>query len=888
LPVIAPLHCRARAFVLALVLATAVGSTANADEPAYSFAPTPGKLPKTVVPLHYALDLHPDLDTSVLAGTEAVDIDVREPTDRIVLNAVNMTLGEAVLDDRPGETAGIALDAAAETATLAFPHPLAAGRHRLRIAFSAQINRFGTGLFAVDYPTETGRKRMFATQLEPTGARRVFPCWDEPAFKASFAPTVTVPDSFLAISNMPATREEPVSPGFKRVVFAATPAMSSYLFVLAAGELERLSAAADGVTVSVVAAAGKAAQGRFALDSAVKLLVYYNAYFGTRYPLPKLDLIAVPGGFGGAMENWGGIVFFESRLLFDPATSPEAARRSIFSIIAHEMAHQWFGDLVTMAWWDDLWLNEGFASWMDAKASQALNPGWQVWLNSGGAKQGAMREDSRRTAHPIQQPIADDREAMTVFDGITYNKGRSLIRQLESYLGEDAFRAGIRAYLAAHAYGNATTADLWQALQGETGKPVADIAGSFTRQAGVPLVRAQTRCAGERLHLVLRQERFIINDPAPHAERWQIPIVIGPVGAAPPAQLVLLATATAEIDAGRCGDDLQLNLGDTGYFRVQYEAAMEAALVHAIDRMPPADRVNLLADASALAEAGQAAPGRVLELIDAVAADESLAVWNEIIRALERLDYLERGRPGRDAVRARARTWARPAFDRLGWAPIAGEDFDRGILRIRLLRFLGDMGDPEIMGEAKRRFAAFEKDPASLSASLRDVVTHLVGRSADRAVWDKLLELARRTTSTEERVRYYAALAGARDPALALETLRLVLAENLPPELAARLVFTVAGAGEHPDLAWAFVKENYRALKAQQGPTFPDRFAADLLWNFSDRGHAAELASFTPAHATPAGRIEAARAEEGILLNADFIDRQLPEIEAWIESHAVR
>jgi aminopeptidase N len=873
---------------LGLMLAVAIGNTAGADEPSYSFAGTPGKLPKTVVPLHYALDLRPDLDTSVLAGTEVVDIDVREPTDRIVLNAANMTLDSAAIDDRPGETDGIALDAAAETATLTFPHPLAAGRHQLRIAFNAHINRFGTGLFAVDYPTDTGRERMFATQLEATGARRVFPCWDEPAFKASFEPTVTVPDSFLAISNMPATGEALVSRGLKRVVFAATPPMSSYLFVLAAGELERLSAAADGVTVSVVAAVGKAAQGRFALDSAVRLLAYYNDYFGIRYPLPKLDLIAVPGGFGGAMENWGGIVFFESRLLFDPAASPEAARRSIFSIIAHEMAHQWFGDLVTMAWWDDLWLNESFASWMDAKASQALNPGWQVWLNSSGAKQGAMREDARRTAHPIRQPIADDREAMTIFDGITYNKGRSLIRQLESYLGDDAFRAGIHAYLAAHAYGNATTADLWQALQAGSGKPVADIAGSFTRQPGVPLVLAETRCADERQHLVLKQERLVINDPAPHAERWQIPRAIGPVGAAPPAQTVLLTTATDEIDAGPCGDARQLNLGDAGYFRVQYDAATAAALAQAIDRMPAADRINLLADASALAEAGRAAPGRVLDLIDAVADDESLAVWSEIIRELERLDYVERGRPGRDAVQMRARAWARPAFDRLGWTPIAGEDFDRAILRTRLLRFLGDMGDAEIMDEAKRRFAAFEKDPASLSASLRDVVMHLAGRSANRSVWDRLLALARRTTSTEERVRYYAALAGARDPALAQDALRLVLAENLPPELAARLVFIVAGAGQHPDLAWAFVKENYRALEMQQGPSFPDRFAADLLWSFSDRGHAAELASFAPAHATPAGRIEAARAEEGILLNADFIDHQLPQIESWIASHPVR
>ena len=274
--------------------------------------------------------------------------------------------------------------------------------------------------------------------------------------------------------------------------------MSSYLFVLTAGELERLTADADGVTVGVVTTAGKSEQGRFALDNAVKLLDYYNDYFGVKYPLPKLDLIAVPGGFGGAMENWGGITFFESRLLFDPATNADTARRGIFSILAHEMAHQWFGDLVTMGWWDNLWLNEGFASWMQAKAAEHFYPQWQSWLNGYGQKQFAMALDARRTSHPIQQPVADQSEAMTAFDGITYNKGQALIRMLENYLGEQAFRDGIRNYMAAHAYGNTTTADLWQALESAAGKPVTGIAASFTEQDGVPLIIAETAAAATR------------------------------------------------------------------------------------------------------------------------------------------------------------------------------------------------------------------------------------------------------------------------------------------------------------------------------------------------------------------------------------------------------
>jgi aminopeptidase N len=867
------------------VLLIAIGNTRA--EPVFSFDATPGKLPKTVVPTHYAIELKPDLDTLVIVGSEVVDIEVAKPTDVITLNAVNTSVEAAVIDDDAAAAGAIAFDAGAQTLTLTFPRMIAPGSHRLRIGFTAHVNKFGRGLYIVDYPTDAGRKRMISTHLEPADARRIFPCWDEPSFKASFALTVMVPQDFLAVSNMPIAREDPGGDGLRRVGFEPTPKMSSYLFVLTAGELERSAGDPDGVSIGVVTTRGKSAQGRYALDSAIGLLKYYNDYFGVKYPLPKLDLIAVPGGFGGAMENWGGITFFESHLLFDPQSNPPAARRGIFIVLAHEMAHQWFGDLVTMQWWDNLWLNEGFASWMQAKAADQFNPDWEVWLNSSDAKQSAMTADAKRTTHPIQQPVTDESEAMAVFDGITYIKGQAFIRMLENYLGEETFRAGIRRYMQAHAFSNATTADLWQALEAASGQPVAAIAAAFTEQAGVPLIVANVTCDDGQRHIALRQERFTIHDPDAAPGRWKVPLAYGPLRAAAPAARALLDGAS-RIDAGPCSDPLKLNLGDLGYYRVQYDAATQAELAKSIRQMSPTDRVNFLADTWASVEAGRLAPGSFFELVDAIDVADNRAIWEDIIRVLARLDRLERNQPGRAGFQAYARAKLHLVFDQLTWTRAANEPAERQTLRTRLIRALGDLGDEAILTEARRRFAAFVRNPASLRIGFRDPVVHLAGRMADRATYDALHELARRTTNASERVRYYSALAAARAPALVEETLALALTEEVPTNLVGTLIFGVASAGEHPDLAWAFVQGNFAALASRQGPFFRDSFAANLMANFSERARAGELAGFAPAQETVGGRMMSARAQETILTDADFIAQILPAVDDWVAQFLAR
>ncbi len=470
---------RKRKIVGALGLLLCTFGTAHAQAK-FSFATTPGQLPKTVVPMHYTLVVTPNPKTLTFTGSETVNINVLAPTKAIVLNELELKVAWATLDlIKNGKRfePTIKTDDAAQTLTLTFPAAVPPGAYKLTMAYTGKVGLQSQGLFAVKYLTPAGKpKLMFGTQMEPTDARRMFPCWDEPAFKATYQLNAVVPQSFMAVSNTPITSENPMVGGLKYVAFAQTPPMASYLVVLCAGEFEAYTGQAAGVKLRVVTTEGKKAQGAYAMSVMEKILPYYNQYFGVKYPLPKLDLIAIPGGFQGAMENWGGITYNENIILFDPKTSSEAAKRTIFNVVSHETAHQWSGDLVTMAWWDNLWLNEGFASWMADKASDHFNPEWHVLDHAIAQKDNILESDSYTTTHPIQQAVGDPAQAAAAFDEITYQKGEAVIRMFEDYLGEGTFQAGIQRYMRARKYSSSTTADLWDALGQASGKPMALIA----------------------------------------------------------------------------------------------------------------------------------------------------------------------------------------------------------------------------------------------------------------------------------------------------------------------------------------------------------------------------------------------------------------------------
>jgi aminopeptidase N len=864
--------------VLLLLLALSPHTTL-ADQP-FAFDTTPGKLPKTVVPRHYAIRLQPDLEKFTTRGSMTVDLEVRQPVSEIVLNALDIEVTGASLIANHETPLQINQNADKQLITLKLPAPIGPGSYHLALEFTGRLTEHAQGLFYVRYAAPSGKKIMLATQMEPTDARRMFPCWDEPAFRATYDLTVVVPKKHLAVSNMPVERETGLSNGLKEVKFMRTPPMASYLVVLVSGELEELKGEAAGVKIRVITTEGKREQARYALAVTEKVLPYYNHYFGIRYPLPKLDQIAVPGGFEGAMENWGGITYNESTLLFDPKTSSQQTKRDIFVTVSHEMAHQWFGNLVTMAWWDNLWLNEGFASWMENKATDHFNPDWEMQLTAGLEKNGVMSEDARKTTHPIQSAVDNESEANDSFDNITYIKGQAFLQMLENYLGENQFRKGIHRYLAAHEYSNTTTADLWGALEKSSGKPVAALSAGWTEQPGLPVVMMKSDCVDGRQIVTLTQERFTVRDPDAPPLSWAIPVAWFNTTHPSAAHYTLLETTPTNIALPDCSGLIKLNAGNFGYYRVAYEPVWYQKIK--IIGLPPADQLDLLSDTWAMAEAGRASSTSYLALVEALQSAKTYAVWSHILSVLGTIDTLEQNQPGRAKFQQYARLLLQPQWQRLGWSPHPGEPVGDALLRSSILAALGRFGDPAVIAEARARFDQFLKSPDTLPADLRPSVLNIVGRYGDRKTYGELHALARHATGTEERQMDYRALAGALDPVLAQTTLDLSLTDETVPQEASDLVPQVANSGEQTDLAWKFTRQHIQELLAKVDSFNRDDYVPSIFGSCSDAARADELKAFVAANVSADAAAKTDETAEDILFKAALKQRELPQIDRWV------
>jgi aminopeptidase N len=860
-----------RAFAL-LVLLTPVQAWAEA------------RLPGGVAPTEIRVAIEPDANKLKFRGTVTLHVHADKALDKITMNAAELKIARATID---GTIAKAVLDDEAETLTLVTGRKLVRGPHKIEITYEGTVKQQPAGLFAVDYPAKDGsKKRMLATQFEATDARRMLPCFDEPAYKARYHVTVTVPKKQLAISNMPEARRTDLPDGRTRIEFAPTPQMSSYLLFLAAGEFDTISQRVDGRLLRVVTVQGEAAKGKFALDLAARLLPFYESYFAQRYPLPKLDLFAVPasGGFG-AMENWGALLFFERWVLFDPSTTAEAARQGVAVTVAHEMAHQWFGNLVTMKWWDDLWLNEGFASWMENYSVDALLPTWQIWLQTRRERESAMRLDARRGSHPVVQKVASANEANAAFDDITYRKGQAIVRMLESWLGPDPFRAGMRSWMREHAYGNASTDDLWIALERDSKFPVREVATSFTSQAGLPLIEASSRCDGDRTKLTLSQSRFSAGDANARAHSWSIPLILQPLGGK--ASRILLREARGEFDLPGCAPVI-VNAGGVTWARVSYTPELRAVLTQRFAQLDAADQVTLLDDSWALVETGKLPADIYLALIAQLTPDAPLPVWQQATETIAEIDGWLRGTPGRDTLRNFARSKFGPALARLGWSAKPNEPTTDSLLRDVLIDALSTLDDQPTIGEAKRRFHDWAERGGDLPGSIRGVVLRATGRGADAREFEQLLAKAQTEQDHAQRQNLLTALAGVRDPQLAQRVLDTALADWVAPTARSTVVVQVAQAGEHAALAWRFAQAHYDQLVEPLDATAKWDFAASLVAGSSDAARAQELREFTETRIPADARQPVQRVVEEINFRADKKNRLAAAVEQWIAAHSIR
>ncbi|MGA2289591.1 M1 family metallopeptidase, partial [Bradyrhizobium sp.] len=796
-------------------------------------------------------------------GRSTTTVNVLEPTSIIALNSVGLEFKSIELRGSQGVRIGTpVIDPASQRVTLHFDERIEPGLYDLAMDYLGKINESAVGLFVTAYDTPAGRRHLLLTQFEAVAARRFMPCWDEPAHKATFSVSVAIKAGETAVSNMPVERTEASESGLSFVRFQRSPVMSCYLLFLCVGELDRLETNAGGIAVSVLSRAGSAYKGQFALESAVKLLDYYNDYFGTPYPLPKLDLVAAPGGGGfSAMENWGAILYFETSLLINPALSTESDRQRVFVVVAHEMAHQWFGNLVTMQWWDNLWLNEGFASWMENKATDRFYPQWSMWLQSESARQRAMQQDSRATTHPVVQDIESGEQADQAFDDITYRKGQAVIRMLESYVGEGVFRQGVRSYMKRYAYKNTVTDDLWAEITAAGASDIKTIADDFTLQAGVPLISVESAAnAGDGVKLSLRQSRFALDADSGKPLVWHVPVIAASVfGRRAPASILTsgLDPLQAEV-AGAL--PVKINYGQGAYYRSKYSDESFRQLAGAFDRLAPGDQLGLLYDIWSLGEAGDMPISAYLDLTRRMKADAESVVWSQAIETFLSIDGLYRGLGGRQRFDAYAIRILGPAFAGVGWDRRSGEADNVAVLREQLIGALGRLGDPAVIGEAQARFAEFlahPDDPLSLPSSIRQPVLRVVGLRADRGLYDRLYDLAKASVDPVAKDQYFVALAGARDQELAQRSLDIALGGDAATATGPVMISRVAL--DNAPLAWSFVLDHLKELNAKldamQHLTFVPSIGAQSL----DAAILKQLREFIDVNVPEANRAQVER-----------------------------
>ena len=839
------------------------------------------RLPTSVIPSRYDLTIRVDLASATFGGEETVIVDVPEPTTAITLNAAEITFQSVMIKAGGERPATVTLDPAAEQATFHVDRTIPAGPATIRVAYKGVLNDQLRGL----YLSRANNRRYAVSQLEATDARRMFPCFDEPALKAEFTLTAIVDKADHAISNGAIVSDTPgPGAGLHTIRFERTPKMSTYLVALAVGDFVCREGGVDGTPIRVCATPDKQRLTAFALDAAEKNLHFYNGYYAIRYPFKKLDIVAVPDFAAGAMENTAAIFYRETLLLSDPANSTERSKKFIAQVLAHEMAHQWFGDLVTMQWWDDIWLNEGFANWMETKPLRAWNPGWHAELDEVIANQEALRLDALASTRPVRTKANTPSEINELFDAIAYNKGAAVLRMVEGYVGASAFRDGVNAYLQQFQYGNARAEDFWTVMTRTAGKPVDKVMEGFVDQPGVPLVSVAPRCGSDKAVLTLRQERYrqVTQPPSSSQSVWDIPACVRLPDAF--SQCDELAAAAGEMPVPACPSWLIGNADGLGYYRVGYQPDTISAIAAELSRATPSERISLLGDEWALVRAGRHDVSVNLDLLSAFAGDRHDVVIGSVTETLDRIDR----QLTTDQSRATYRQWVKQLLDpilrEVGWTVSPSDTEQRKVLRTKVIAALGATArDAEVLAKAKSLAEQVMKDSRSLDPALRDTIVALAPLTGDRALYDRYLAAAAAAADPDEHYRYLTGLARFSDPALVRRTVDLIVSPDVRPQDAPGFVAALLRNPDAHEYAWTLVQQRWADLQKKIGPFGGNTTVVSALGSFCDAQRAADLRRFFAAHPAPDAQRTLQQALEEVDICAAVRAAQAPVLAKWLE-----
>ncbi len=815
------------------------------------------RLSKYVVPIEYDIELKPDLDNFTFEGVETITLDILKPTKVLTLHSKEIE----VITVRSGELFGkVSYNEKSETVSFAFPKNIQKGKTRLNLVFKGILNDKMRGFYRSKYSVGEKEYHMATTQFEATDARRAFPCFDEPAQKAVFHVSLIVPKGKTAISNtLPVSVAEHESE-FQIVKFSPTPIMSTYLLAFIIGDFEYIeSKTKHGVQVRVFTTPGKKHQAKFALDCAVKTLDFYDDYFDIPYPLPILDMIAIPDFTAGAMENWGAITYRESALLVDEDHSSIGNKQWVALVIAHEIAHQWFGNLVTMEWWTHLWLNEGFASYIEYLAVDKLFPRWDIWTQFSTNELGtALRLDALLHTHPIEIPVHHPDEIGEIFDEVSYSKGASVIRMLADYLGEKDFRDGLRHYLKKHSYKNTETFHLWEAFEKVSKKPVEKMMRNWTGKGGYPVVKASL-IKGK---INFSQNRFFASPISAKAAKdktkWEIPITF---------------------------KKNKVNFGEAGFYRTAYSHELLKKLRTPIEKMSLSarDRLGIIRDLFALAEAGTIPTTDALEFLTAYKKENNYSVWLELAMGLGRLEQILSKEKIKSELDELVLELFSPVFARLGWSPKRNELHSDTLLRSLVLSKLGRAGHAEVLAMAKKKFAAGKINPDIRGAVYATVATH-----GGEKEYRTFMARYKAEKLHEEKNRLGVALGDFRSPELLKRTCEFALSHNVRKQDTIGILSSVGANPLGRDIWLSFVQKNWKTLVARYGDgghTLARLVKA--IAGSAEEKHFKQYKKFFTTHEAPGAKRAVQQVIEHLEGNVAWLKRDGKKIEKFLKNNSV-